>query len=51
MSRSISVASFESLASVYRMAAAANSLEPKLPWPSTSGYRLAKSWARRTRVS
>jgi hypothetical protein len=37
MSRSISVAMRASRASVYRMAAAANSLEPKFPWPSTSG--------------
>ena len=38
--------------SVYRMAAAASpSMEPKLPWPSTSGWRMEKSWAMRTMVS
>jgi hypothetical protein len=32
-------------------AALSPSIEPKLPWPSTSGYRIEKSCARRTRVS
>jgi hypothetical protein len=37
MSRSISVASRPRRASVYRIAAAgSSSIEPKLPWPSTS---------------
>ena len=36
----------------YLMAAAgSSSIEPKLPWPSTSGYRIENGWARRTRVS
>ena len=38
--------------SVYRMAAALSpSIEPKLPCPSTSGWRIEKSWAIRTTVS
>jgi len=52
MSRSISVARRARRASVYRIAAGgSSSIEPKLPWPSTSGYRSAKSWAMRARVS
>ena len=38
--------------SVYRIAAAGSLPgEPKLPWPSTSGYRIDHGWASRTRVS
>jgi hypothetical protein len=34
------------------MAAAGQpSIDPKLPWPSTSGTREANGWARRTSVS
>ena len=52
MSAIISVASLESRASVYRMAAAPSpSTEPKLPWPSTNRYRVLKGWARRTMAS
>ena len=40
------------LASVYRMAAAESpSMEPKLPWPSTSGRLMAKGWAMWTMAS
>ena len=34
-----------------RAAAGPSSREPKLPWPSTSGSRMEKGWARRTRAS
>ncbi len=35
-----------------RMAAARSpSIEPKLPWPSISGKRMEKDWARRTMAS
>ena len=52
MSAIISVAILDSLASVYRMAAAPSpSTEPKLPWPSTSRYRVLKGWAMRTMAS
>jgi hypothetical protein len=51
-SRSISVAIRARRASVYRMAAAgSSSIEPKLPWPSTSSLRIENSWAMRTSVS
>jgi hypothetical protein len=32
-------------------AAGSSSIEPKLPCPSTSGWRMEKSWAKRTSVS
>ena len=52
MSASISEAIFESLASVYLMAAGGSpSLDPKFPCPSTSGYLSEKSCAMRTRLS
>ena len=38
-------------ASVYRAAAGPLSRDPKLPWPSTSGRRMLKSCAIRTRAS
>ena len=48
MSRSISIASGVMRASVYRMAAGLSpSMEPKLPWPSTSGARSANGCAMR----
>ena len=48
----ISIDILLSLASVYRMAAAPSpSTEPKLPCPSTSGYRVLKSWASFTSAS
>ena len=38
--------------SVYRMAAGgSSSTEPKLPWPSSRGWRLAKVCTSRTRAS
>ncbi|SLH45973.1 Uncharacterised protein [Mycobacteroides abscessus subsp. abscessus] len=52
ISRSISIASGVRRHSVYRMAAAPSLPRlPKLPWPSTSGYRMAHGCAMRTRVS
>ena len=33
-----------SRASVYRWRRAGRSIEPKLPWPSTSGTRIDQSW-------
>ena len=52
MSRSISVAMRVMRASVYLIAAAGSpSTEPKLPCPSTSGWRMEKSCARRTSAS
>ena len=39
-------------ASVYRMAAGLSpSMEPKLPWPSTSGTRITKGCAMRASAS
>jgi hypothetical protein len=52
MSRSISMASGASRHSVYRIAAGGSlPREPKLPWPSTSGIRIAHGWAIRTSAS
>ena len=47
------MAAADSRASVYRMAAGASSppSEPKLPWPSISGSRIANGWAIRTSAS
>jgi hypothetical protein len=52
MSRTISMASGAILVSVYRWAAAPSLPgEPKLPWPSASGYRSDHGWTRRTSAS
>src|SRR5215217_2417048 len=52
MSLSISVAMRVSRASVYLIAPGGSpSTLPKLPWPSTSGYLSAKSWAMRASAS
>ena len=54
LSRSVIIvsASDSRRASVYRYAAGGSpSTDPKLPWPSTRGYRMLKSCERRTSVS
>ena len=52
MSRSISSARGAMRASVYRIAAALSpSMEPKLPWPSTSTPRMLYGCAMRTIAS
>ena len=52
MSRSIWSARGVMRASVYRMAAGLSpSMEPKFPWPSTSGPRSEKGWAMRASAS